>query len=112
MATIGIFLGSVREGRAGEQIAHWVPGTMKNAFDSLGSEWQGKPVGFVGYGFDTGIRAVEHWRVIVANFSMFDIRNQVSLSLIDDMSDATFTPREQKLSDLDRMLGDLAGQLN
>lgn len=179
MATIGIILGSVREGRAGEQIAHWVlesaqtrgdhdyrlidladfdvphlvattppgaankqyddeavtrwseaidacdgyvfitpeynrsvPGTMKNAFDSLGPEWLGKPVGFVGYGFDTGIRAVEHWRVIVSHFSMFDIRNQVSLSLIDDMSDATFAPREQKLGDLDRMLGDLAGQLD
>lgn len=85
---------------------------MKNAFDSLGPEWLGKPVGFVGYGFDTGIRAVEHWRVIVSNFSMFDIRNQVSLSLIDDMSDATFAPREQKQNDLDRMLGDLAGQLD
>ena len=43
---------------------------------------------------------------------MFDIRNQVSLSLIDDMSDATFAPREQKQNDLDRMLSDLAGQLD
>lgn len=175
---IGVILGSVREGRAGEQIARWVlqqaqargtldytlldlaefdvphlaaatppgaaqkqygdeavtrwsqavdecdgfifvtpeynhsvPGTMKNAFDSLGPEWMRKPVAFVGYGFDSAIRAVEHWRVIVANFSMFDVRNQVSLSLIDDMEDNAFHPREQKALDLDRMLGDLEGEL-
>lgn len=175
--TIGIFVGSVRDGRVGEQVGQWVldaaakrpgdieyrlieladydvphlvaatppgaankqyddpavtrwsqaidacdgfvfvtpeynhsvPGTMKNAFDSLGPEWQGKPVAFVGYGFDTGIRAVEHWRVIVANFSMFDVRNQVALSLIDDMKDQTFTPREIKQQNLDRMLDDLEG---
>lgn len=175
---IGIILGSIREGRAGEQIARWVlqraqargthdyqlldlaefdvphlvaatppgaaqkqyedeavtrwsqavdacdgfifvtpeynhsvPGTMKNAFDSLGPEWMRKPVAFVGYGFDSAIRAVEHWRVIVANFSMFDVRNQVALSLVDDMEDNAFNPREQKSKDLDRVLGDLEGEL-
>ncbi len=115
MATIGIFVGSIREGRLGESVGQWVadaaakrsgadykvldlkefnvplldaavvpgaankqyddenvtrwsqavdecdgfifvtpeynhsvPGAMKNAFDSLGSEWAGKPVAFVG----------------------------------------------------------------
>ena len=60
---------------------HSVPGTMKNAFDSLGSEWTGKPVAFVGYSGTGAIRAIEHWRQIVSNFSMFDIRNQVGINI-------------------------------
>jgi len=173
--TVGIVLGSVREGRFGEHVAHWVldaatardtdltyqlidlatfdvpaltaaavpgaankhyevqavtrwseaidacdgfifvtpeynhsvPGTMKNAFDSLGPEWAGKPVAFVGYGADGAVRAVEHWRQIVANFSMFGVRNQVALSLFDDTSENQFAPRDLKASDLDKVLTDL-----
>lgn len=41
---------------------HGVPGGFKNAYDSLGSEWDGKPVAFVSYGAEGGVRAVEHWR--------------------------------------------------
>lgn len=148
MTTIGVILGSIRQGRVGEGVAHWVrdtgnardsveyrlldlaefnvpaltaatvpgaankqyddeavtawsnavdacdgfvfvtpeynhsiPGTMKNAFDSLASEWAGKPVAFVGYSGTGAIRAIEHWRQIVANFSMFDIRNQVGINI-------------------------------
>ncbi len=176
--TIGVFLGSVREGRFGEVVANWVmekaqdregfeytlldlrefdvphlvatmppgaankqyedpavtrwseavdacdgyifvtpeynhsvPGTMKNAVDSLGAEWRNKPVAFVGYGADSAIRAVEHWRVIVANFSMFDIRNQVALSIFDDVKDGAFAPRDVKVQSLETVLGDLEQQL-
>ena len=173
--TVGIVLGSVREGRFGEQVAHWVldaaaaregdvtyqlldlgtfnvpaltaatipgagnkqydveevtrwsqaidacdgfifvtpeynhsvPGAMKNAFDSLGPEWVGKPVAFVGYGADGGVRAVEHWRQIVANLSMLGVRNQVALSLFDDTSNDQFAPRDQKGADLQKVLADL-----
>ena len=42
---------------------HSIPGGFKNAFDALGSEWAGKPVAFVGYGADGGVRAVEAARV-------------------------------------------------
>ncbi|PLA14207.1 NADPH-dependent FMN reductase [Corynebacterium riegelii] len=177
--TIGVFLGSVREGRFGEVVANWVmekahnregfeytlldlrefdvphlvattppgaankqyedpavtrwsqavdacdgyifvtpeynhsvPGTMKNAVDSLGAEWRGKPVAFVGYGADSAIRAVEHWRVIVANFSMFDIRNQVALSIFDDVKDGAFAPRDVKVESLETVLGDIEQQLS
>lgn len=91
---------------------HSVPGTMKNAFDSLGPEWLGKPVAFVGYGADGAIRAVEHWRQIVANFSMFDVRNQVGLSLFDDIQDGDLRPRERKQQALTAMLGDLEARLS
>lgn len=171
---VGIVLGSIRQGRFGEQVAHWVadaaanspdvtyeildlqefqvplldtatlpggankqyadervtawsravdscdgyifvtpehnhsvPGAMKNAYDSLSDEWAMKPVAFVGYSADGAIRAVEHWRQIVANFSMFDVRNQVALSLFDDATDGTLTPRPQKNTDLTKMLNAL-----
>lgn len=45
---------------------------MKNAFDLLAS---------VGYSGTGAIRAIEHWRQIVANFSMFDICNQVGINI-------------------------------
>ncbi len=178
MATIGVFLGSLREGRVGEQVANWVmaatedrgaeyrlldlaefdvpalttatmpavankvydepsvsrwseavdacdgfifvtpeynhsiPGTMKNAFDSLFSEWHGKPVGFVGYGGDGGVRAIEHWRQVVANLSMFGIRNIVALQIFgEDAQDGNFAPRDEKRASLDRVLGDLEAAL-
>ncbi|WKD57984.1 NADPH azoreductase [Corynebacterium capitovis DSM 44611] len=174
MKKIGVILGSVREGRLGEQVANWVmeeasthegaeyelldltafnvplltsatipgaankqydnenttawskavdacdafifvtpeynhsiPGGFKNAFDSLGSEWAGKPVAFVAYGADGAIRAVEHWRQIVANFSMNDIRNQVSLGLFDDFTNGSFAPRDVKIGDRARVLADI-----
>lgn len=178
MTTIGVFLGSVRTGRIGEQVGAWVmdasaerdadyrlldlaefdvphliaevvpgaankqyddpavtawseavdacdgfvfvtpeynhsiPGTMKNAFDSLFGEWAGKPVAFVGYGADGGVRAVEHWRQIVANLSMTGIRNQVALHIFgEDVEDGDFAPREHKLAALTRALDDLEAEL-
>lgn len=178
MTTIGVFLGSVRTGRIGEQIGAWVmdaaaerdadyrlleladfdvphliaevvpgaankqyddpavtawskavdtcdgfvfvtpeynhsiPGTMKNAFDSLFGEWAGKPVAFVGYGADGGVRAVEHWRQIVANLSMTDIRNQVALNIFgEDGEDGELAPREHKQAALTRALSDLEEKL-
>ena len=178
MTTIGVFLGSVRNGRIGEQVGSWVmdaaaerdadyrlldladfdvphliaevvpgaankqyddpavtawskavdtcdgfvfvtpeynhsiPGTMKNAFDSLFGEWAGKPVAFVSYGADGGVRAVEHWRQIVANLSMTDIRNQVALNIFgEDVNDGELSPREHKQAALTRALDDLEEKL-
>ena len=73
--------------------------------DSLGSEWFGKTVGFVSYGADGGVRAVEQWRQIVANFQMLDVRAQVSLSLFTEFGADGFTP-------LERRAGELAGLLD
>ena len=71
---------------------HSVPAALKNAVDTLGPEWVGKPIAFVGYGGVGAIRAIEHWRQIVANFSMFGVRNQVALSLFEDFADGAFSP--------------------
>lgn len=91
---------------------HSIPGTMKNAFDSLFGEWAGKPVAFVSYGADGGVRAVEHWRQIVANLSMTDIRNQVALNIFgEDVNDGELSPREDKQAALTRALDDLEEKL-
>lgn len=84
-----------------------VPGAMKNAVDCLGSEWRGKPLGFVGYSASGGIRAVEHWRAIMANFECPMLRTQLSLSIFDDVQDGVFTPGERQAASLDALLGEL-----
>lgn len=86
---------------------HSVPGPMKNAFDSLGSEWAGKPVAFVGYGASNGVRAVEHWRTITANFAMNDLRNQIELSLFTEFGENGLQPADRKGGELENLLSEL-----
>ncbi|AGF71943.1 NADPH-dependent FMN reductase [Corynebacterium halotolerans] len=84
-----------------------VPGPFKNAYDSIASEWAGKPVAFVGYGATGGIRAVEQWRLVVTNFQMPAVRNQVELSIFADAGENGFAPNERRAEEIDRVLGDL-----
>ncbi|GAA1096976.1 NADPH-dependent FMN reductase [Tsukamurella spumae] len=87
---------------------HSVPGAFKNAFDSIGPEWAGKTVGFVAYGADGGVRAVEHWRQITANFSMVDARAQISLSLFTDFeANGDFAPIDRRPAELSALLDEL-----
>lgn len=87
---------------------HGVPGAFKNAVDSLGPEWTGKPVAFVSYGADGGIRAVEQWRQIVANFHMVDVRAQVALSLFFDFDEASrLAPMERRQAEIGMLLDQL-----
>lgn len=75
---------------------HSVPGAFKNAVDSLGAEWVAKPIAYVGYSFSGGIRAVEAWRLVMANFSMTQLRTQLDISLATDMTEGKFTPADFK----------------
>ena len=79
---------------------HSVPAALKNAFDVLYPEWGDKPVAFVGYGADGAVRAVEHWRTIVANARMVAVRAQVALSLFQDFTDGELTPIERREGEL------------
>lgn len=94
---------------------HGVPGGLKNAYDSLGPEWVGKPVAFVSYGGAGGVRAVEHWRAVVANFQQFDVRAQVALSTFTQWTDGAFTPavrhRDEVTAMLDQLV-DITGRLS
>lgn len=86
---------------------HSVPGAFKNAFDLLGQEWQGKAVGFVSYGADNGVRAVEHWRQIVANFSMVDVRSAVAMSGFTEFPKGVFTPDPRRAQEVSSLLKEL-----
>lgn len=86
---------------------HSVPGAAKNAVDWLGGEWVGKTIGFVGYGSAGGVRAVEHWRQVAANFQMLDVRQQLEISMFGEISDGVATPNERRAGELDTLLGQL-----
>jgi len=86
---------------------HSVPGAFKNAFDSLGTEWAGKAVAFVSYGAESGVRAVEHWRQIVSNFSMGDVRQQVSVNLFAEFGPDGFAPNERRADEFATLLDQL-----
>ena len=82
---------------------HGVPGALKNAVDSLGEEWVGKTIAFVGYGSVGGVRAIENWRTVVANFSMVDIRTEVNISTFTDFKEGKFTPSERRPDEVSAM---------
>lgn len=63
---------------------HSMPGALKTAFDFVYAEWHHKAAGFVGYGADGGIRAIEQIRQVVAHLKVADVGPQVSLSLFTD----------------------------
>lgn len=84
---------------------HSVPGAFKNAFDSLGPEWSGKAVAFVSYGSVGGVRSVEHWRQVVANFEMTDVRAQVTLMIFEEFDDeGRLTPHDRREQELRTLL--------
>lgn len=59
---------------------HGYPAVLKNALDHLFAEWNGKPVGFVGYGGPGGgLRAVEQLRQVVVELEMVPMRQQVAI---------------------------------
>lgn len=63
---------------------HGVPGPLKNAIDYLYAEWNHKAVGFVSYGVNGGVRAVEQLRQIAAELKLADVAAQVALNTFTD----------------------------
>ncbi len=58
---------------------HGYPAALKLAIDSVGEEWNAKPLGFVSYGGSSGgLRAVEQLRLVFAELRMATIRDCVS----------------------------------
>lgn len=86
---------------------HGLPGGFKNAFDSLGAEWLGKPVSFVGHGSVSGVRAIEQWRPVVAALSMPQTRAEMNFNGFAHWKDGVFTPEARHEDEVSRMLGKL-----
>ena len=81
---------------------HGYPGVLKNALDHLFSEWNGKPVSFVGYGVGAGgTRAVEQLRQVVIELRMIPLYSEVCLprpwSAFDDNGETKDTNLLKKL---------------
>jgi len=84
---------------------HSTSGALKNAIDFLYKEWNNKAAGFVSYGSASGVRAVEHLRLIMAELQIADVRAQVMLSLSTDFEDySTFKPAPQHEQTVKQML--------
>ncbi len=79
---------------------HGVPGAFKNAVDRLGEEFVGKAVSLVGYGSVGGVRAIENWRTVLANFSMKVTRHELNLSTFLDWSEGLFEPLDRRTEEL------------
>lgn len=86
---------------------HSVPGALKNAIDSLGSEWNGKPVAYVAYSYDGGVRVADHLRIIFGNFSMPSIRSQININLNSDVQDGKLISADWRDAALQRILTEL-----
>ena len=60
---------------------HGYPAALKALIDSVGAEWQAKPVAFVSYGgISGGLRAVEQLRLVFAEMHTVTIRDSVSFA--------------------------------
>ncbi|HLS32073.1 MAG TPA: NAD(P)H-dependent oxidoreductase [Brevibacterium sp.] len=86
---------------------HSVPGPLKNAIDFVGQEFAHKPIAFVSYGADKGVRAVEAWRLVFANFRAATVRGTASFSIFTDFRDGSFAPEEVSAQTFAPMLEDL-----
>lgn len=87
---------------------HSTSAALKNAIDFLFAEWNDKAAGFVSYGVEGGIRAVEHLRLVLGELKVADVRTNVALTFADDFEDyAAFTPRPSRAGDLTGMLDEL-----
>ncbi|MBT2513648.1 NADPH-dependent FMN reductase [Arthrobacter sp. ISL-30] len=87
---------------------HGPTAALKNALDLLFVEWNDKAAGFVSYGLQGGVRAVEHLRVIAAELAVADVRIQVALSFSNDFTDRQLHPHPHQEEILNRMLDQLS----
>ena len=88
---------------------HSTSGVLKNAIDFLFFEWNDKAAGFVSYGVDGGVRAVEHLRLVLGELKVADVRSAVSLSVFDDFRGETevFAPGARHQGSLTAMLDEV-----
>jgi NAD(P)H-dependent FMN reductase len=71
---------------------HGYPAPLKALIDSVGTEWQAKPVAFVSYGgVSGGLRAVEQLRLVFAELHAVTVRDSVSFAGAWDQFDSAGT---------------------
>src|SRR5258708_3499297 len=86
---------------------HGYPAALKSLIDSVGAEWQAKPVAFVSYGgISGGLRAVEQLRLVFAELHTVTIRDSVSFAGAWEQFDANGALRSPERAErsMDAML--------
>lgn len=75
---------------------HSISAVLKNALDSVYSEFNNKAAAFVSYGSFQGARAVEQLRAIASELQLAHVRQQLGFSLFTDFEGfRTFAPGPQ-----------------
>lgn len=90
---------------------HSFPGPLKTAIDSLKTQWQGKPIGFVSYGgISGGLRAVEALRIVFAELHAVTVRDVVAFPMAWTKFDENGDPVERDVVSVaaDALLNNLA----
>jgi NAD(P)H-dependent FMN reductase len=84
---------------------HSIPAALKNAIDFIHAEWNNKAAGFVSYGADSGIRAVEQLRNVMAELQVATVREQVKLnSYADFVNFYDFRPTDRHEESLNKLI--------
>ncbi len=87
---------------------HSLPGSLKNALDFVGAEWNNKAAAIVSYGSMGGVRAGEHLRQILGELQVADVRTHVMFSIFTDFEEfSTFKPADMKLGELQAQVSQL-----
>jgi NAD(P)H-dependent FMN reductase len=72
---------------------HSIPAALKNAIDFVYAEWNNKAAGFVSYGGDGGVHAVDNLRLVATELQIATVRTQISLTWTADFENySVFTP--------------------
>ena len=84
---------------------HGIPGQLKNALDFLYEEWADKAAGIVSYGSSSaGSRAAESLKPLLSALAIAVVREQLVVSLGDDMKDGEMEPRPPLAETLNKVL--------
>jgi NAD(P)H-dependent FMN reductase len=84
---------------------HSTSAALKNAIDFVYAEWNNKAAGFVSYGLQGGLRAVEHLRQVMTELQVADVQAQVALFIHSDFENYTqFAPAAHQERILEQML--------
>lgn len=84
-----------------------IPGTMKNAFDTLYQEWVDKPVAFIGWGRAGARNAIAHWRDATDQVGMKGVYPAINLEFSEVFPDKNFTPGDKENEALHRVADDV-----
>lgn len=86
---------------------HSLPAVLKNTLDYFYTEYNDKAVGFVSYGTDGGVRAVEQMRLIAAELRMADVRTNPTFSIFGEFDGSNFTPKEFNVKRIRTLIEDV-----